>query len=149
MVQIEFYNITDDYRKVYKLLENPTILSGLFFTPFDVENPHVKIRVNHNVNMTLFNYCYIPTTKRYYYITNVVENNSVIELSLKVDVLMSFRNSIFASDGLIISRENANKFISNRENIYNVIPQFRRYDFSVENPFNADGNIIMITLKGK
>lgn len=54
------------------------------------------IRLNaSDINVTKGNYAYIPKFKRFYYVTNVVSvRQDVWEISLKCDVLMSFRDDI-------------------------------------------------------
>lgn len=57
-------------------------------------NPTIRIKAS-DVNVLKGNYCYIPKFNRFYYINNVTSINAdTWELSLHVDVLMSFRDDI-------------------------------------------------------
>ena len=57
-------------------------------------NPTIRLKVT-DVNVLKGNYCYIPKFNRFYYINNVTNINAdTWELSLHVDVLMSFRDDI-------------------------------------------------------
>lgn len=57
-------------------------------------NPTIRLKAT-NVNVLKGNYCYIPKFNRFYYINNVTSINAdTWELSLHVDVLMSFRDDI-------------------------------------------------------
>lgn len=63
-------------------------------------------------DVTDFNYCYIPTLKRYYYINNVILVTSrLYRLELSLDVLMSFKDSIL----------DIKAFITRNENLYNPL----------------------------
>ena len=57
-------------------------------------NPTIRLKAT-DVNVLKGNYCYIPKFNRFYYINNVTSINAdTWELSLHVDVLMSFRDDI-------------------------------------------------------
>lgn len=57
-------------------------------------NPTIRLKAT-DVNVLKGNYCYIPKFNRFYYINNVTNINAdTWELSLHVDVLMSFRDDI-------------------------------------------------------
>lgn len=57
-----------------------------------VSNPVITIEY---ATFPTFNYCYIPTFSRYYYIDNIIVlRNGVYELYLRCDVLMSFKDVI-------------------------------------------------------
>lgn len=57
-------------------------------------NPIIRLKAT-DVNVLKGNYCYIPKFNRFYYINNVTNINADMwELSLHVDVLMSFRDDI-------------------------------------------------------
>ncbi len=57
-------------------------------------NPTIRLKAT-DVNVLKGNYCYIPKFNRFYYINNVTNINAdTWELSLHVDVLMTFRDDI-------------------------------------------------------
>ena len=57
-------------------------------------NPTIRLKAT-DVNVLKGNYCYIPKFNRFYYVNNVTNINAdTWELSLHVDVLMSFRDDI-------------------------------------------------------
>lgn len=148
MITINFYNYSDNPKIVNKTLPIPTAFNGLLYDSTNVFTPTVKIR-NSNFDYKFYNYCYIPILQRFYFVENVsIIQNNVVELNLRLDLLKTFSQSILNSSGTVVSRENANKYIVSRENVYDIRPQFTKIDFSVNSPFNSDGQIIMITLKG-
>ena len=108
----------------------------------DVYKPIIKIKKPLLNNC---NYVYIEDFKRYYYITNKKSiNNDVIELSLKCDVLMSFKNDILNSKGLIIKSENLiNDYINSDIYVNDVREKTRVINF--KNGFNDTPEFILIT----
>ena len=75
-----------------------------------------------------FNYMYIDKFKRYYFIEDVeVFPNKIYKLTLKCDVLMSFKDDILNSYGNITSQTNYNDYynfnysseVRKETNIYN------------------------------
>lgn len=57
---------------------------------------------------TFINYCYIPALDRYYFIEDITcENTYVYSITLKCDVLMSFRNDINDIYGVVDRAENS------------------------------------------
>ena len=108
----------------------------------DVYKPIIKIKKPLLNNC---NYVYIEDFKRYYYITNKKSiNTDVMELSLKCDVLMSFKNDILNSKGLIIKSENLiNNYINSDIYVNDVREKTRVINF--ENGFNDIPEFILIT----
>lgn len=108
----------------------------------DVYKPIIKIKKPLLNNC---NYVYIEDFKRYYYITNKRSiNTDVIELSLKCDVLMSFKNDILNSKGLIIKSENLiNDYINS--DIYVNDVREKTHVINFKNGFNDTPEFILIT----
>ena len=53
----------------------------------------------------VFNYAYIPALKRYYFVNDCVVQNGFATLSLSVDVLMSYKDSIFNLSAVVDRNE--------------------------------------------
>lgn len=69
-------------------------LDCVFKDETDVVNPIILVEMDY-ASMVACNYAYIPTNRRYYYITDVTSvSNALCTLSLEVDVLMSFKSEI-------------------------------------------------------
>lgn len=146
MIDVNFYNYSGKNNIVNKSLPTATVISGLLYDRFNVLNPTLTIRTQTTFN---YNYCYIAALNRYYFVDKVeIVDNQKTEVYLSVDVLKSYETEILAANGTITARENANKFISNREVIFNRVPKFNKIDFSVNAPFDENGSIIMVTIKG-
>lgn len=151
MVRIDFYQYNGKNNVVSKVLNNSTLHTeyGLFFDVFDIIKPSLKIRTTTDFqNLQAFNYAYV--NGKYYFIENVtILTNITYKIDLRLDVLTTYQTEIKAITATVINKENANAYISNRETIYNVIPTIQKLTFSENTPFDIDGKIIMVALKGK
>lgn len=82
-----------DDRTVNKTLISAGELTGVLRDESSMINP--QIRVENDGTPIRANYCYIPDFQRYYFINEVIAyRHKVWDLSLSVDVLMSFRGDI-------------------------------------------------------
>lgn len=64
-----------------------------------------------------FNYVYIPTLKRYYFVSQVtIINNKMCELSLSIDVLMTYQQGIYKLHAFVDRNENVydNDIVDNK-----------------------------------
>lgn len=151
-MEIKLYKFNGKNNEINKVLDNGTAqtLDGVFYEVFNHINPSFKVRAKQGLtDLSSFNYCYITALNRYYFITDIdILSTDVIKLSLHIDVLKSFANEIKAATVTVISRENANGYISNRETVTDSRPQFEKIDFSVISPFVEQGDIILTTTKG-
>lgn len=144
MIEILFYNNSQDKQTINKTLNDATSLSGLFIQPFNIINPVIVIRSNTPVT---FNYCFVPSLNRYYFVESItVQTANTYQISLSVDVLQTYAQEILNSTGTILTRENANKFISSRETIFDVRPNFVKLE--LQKPFDETGEILLVTVKG-
>lgn len=151
MVTLNLYQYSGKPNVINKTLPTATQYNGLLYDSQNVLTPFIRIRKTDGVTFepTFFNYAEISDLGRFYFVTDtIIENTNVIRLNLKLDVLKTYAAEILASTATITQRENANAYISNRENVYSIVPNFSKIDFSVNSPFDENGNIIMVTLKG-
>ena len=147
---ITLYKYDGKRNTINKTLQNGVNVDGSIKDATNVITPQIRLRANQNLqNVSAFNYVHIAALNRYYFVENCeIQSGDVFVLSLQVDTLKSYENAILASTATITERENANKFISNRSNIHDVRPQFNKINFSVNAPFDENGTLIMVTLKG-
>lgn len=85
--------------------DNLDVLSPiLFLSYFDIK----KLNIN---------YCYIEELNRYYFINSyTIEKNNLIKIQLETDVLMTFKNDILLSSGIVKeTKNNQNNFSSQFE----------------------------------
>lgn len=147
---ITLYQYSGKNNVVNKTLSNGVNVDGTLKDAANVLRPIVKFRTKTDLqNIASYNYAYIAALNRYYFVNSVdIVAADTFLLSLSVDVLKTYENEIAAASGTILNRENGNKFISSRANIHDLRPTFEKIDFSVNAPFDADGTLIMVTLKG-
>lgn len=146
MTTINFYSYNGHPNTVRKQLNEFVAIEGDLRQTFDVLHPTVVIRKQPRPT---FNYCYIPSLGRYYFIERVsFEGNNAYKLSLSVDVLKTYESEILAATGRIAESEHPDPYISNRETVYKRTPNFEKVSFTETGLLNEDGSIIMVTLKG-
>ena len=137
MSKIQLYKYDGMNNTINKKLGSFISMNGDFRGVFNTFRPSITIRVKE---LPTYNYCFIDSV--------TFLGNSAYELSLKVDVLKSNESIILNAKAKSVINDDADPFISNRENVYNRKPNFIKLDFPNTKLFNDEGKIIMITLKG-
>ena len=146
MITITFYKYGGKTNAIPKTLGTGTDMQGLLRDTYDILRPTITVRQSAVFD---YNYCYVPVFNRYYFIENIgVESADIYALSLSVDVLQTYRESILASRGVISQSDNPNKHANNRNTVYDSMPNFQKLEFPNKDLFNKDGTIIMVTIKG-
>lgn len=135
------YKCTDDRKVINKTLTNGVEKNIVLLDKQNVLKPIIKLK-NFPED---YNYCYIPTLQRYYYIENVyIEHNSLFVMSLTVDVLKTYETEIQNSTGDIIESEN----VLNADRLdYESELTDTVNEVALTNPF-TDTSDIMITVQG-
>ena len=97
-------NAEDERVDKYSYLNNATKLEIHALQPSSMQNPIIDIEYSGVFN---FNYANIPMWSRFYYITNVTSlRTGLWRISLRCDVLMSFKNAILKTKCLVARQEN-------------------------------------------
>lgn len=146
-MDIVFYNTSSERNAINKVLQGGLTLHGAFRDECPISDP--QFIIESDTNFTQYNYVYIADFKRYYYITEVVSvRTKVWRISLHVDVLMSFKNSILTSYILIEESQVTNA--SNYLNSDSWVSQVRRNTqaMSFERGFLDQGQYVLITAGG-
>lgn len=146
MVTIVFYNNTAAANVLDKTsyLNELQTINGLMYDTFNLINTTLLVRYFNNNS----NYCYIRELNKYFFIENVeIVDNTKVKLTLKLDVLQTFKDEIKELYVTISERETANGYINNRSVIYDIRPNFDKIDFP-NTVFDETGQIIMLTIKG-
>ena len=108
---MKMYNTSDSNNTINKTLANETEFNIKLKGETDIKTPVVVL---HSDNIILFNYAYIPEFNRYYFVDKIeLFPNCIYNISLKVDVLESFKNDIKNSRGLISKQTNINNYYNN------------------------------------
>ena len=145
MVKIKTFVFNGKPNEVNKTLQANEEYTGVLYAEFNLLQPVIRFRT---VSPVTFNYVFIESLHRYYFVSEIRIDGDICTVHLSVDVLMTYKNVILASSGTLTKGENTNKYLSNRANVYDVRPNIQKVDFPNKNLLNVDGEIIMVTIKG-
>ena len=70
--------------------------------PLSVSAPVIKLKMAANIDPTVWNYCYIPSLHRYYWVTDWEFNGGLWFASMSVDALASYKTQIGALSPYIL-----------------------------------------------
>lgn len=108
-MDIILYKTKSPNNAINKVLKYKTIKSIKWKDDFSIINPVVTL--NGTISMYDFNYCYLPSIKRYYFINNIIQfPNKIYKLYLECDVLESFKHDILESQCFISQQLENNPF---------------------------------------
>lgn len=119
------YNTNDSTNTINKTLNFVADIDVKFKEEVNIYSPSIMLKYDDLID---FNYIFIKKFNRYYFIENVeVFPNKIYNISLKCDVLMSFKDDILNSYGNITSQTNYNDYynfnysseVRKETNIYN------------------------------
>lgn len=98
-MNITLYVNNSERQAISKNLSNGITLTGSLRNESSVINPTILIETT---NPSSYNYAYIPEFGRYYFITDMVSvRTNLWRVSMSVDVLMSFAQSILNLDVIV------------------------------------------------
>lgn len=111
---ISLFKTNSENNRVIKTLTDEKQLSGELRNQTSVLNP--SIRIESADNLSAYNYAYISEFGRYYYITDIVSvRTKCWVVSLRCDVLMSYKDEIKTITGVVVRQEsNPNKLLVDR-----------------------------------
>lgn len=111
---ISLFKTNSENNRVVKTLTDEKQLSGELRNQTSVLNP--SIRIESADNISAYNYAYIAEFGRYYYITDIVSvRTNCWVVSLRCDVLMSYKDEIKTITGVVVRQEsNPNKLLVDR-----------------------------------
>lgn len=105
MINLTLYTTSSEPEEINKSLANDSNFTGSFRGEVSVLHP--VILIEHEIPVA-FNYARIPSFDRYYYVDDIVSiRTNIWELHLRVDVLMSHRQGILNSMGVVADTESA------------------------------------------
>lgn len=139
---INFYKNKSDSNVVGKTLDSLKTVNGTIKSNFDILSPYVEV----SFNPIEYNYCYIPALKRYYFINDYrVIRNALFGISLKIDVLETYKTQIKTATADLVSSGTAS-YSSNSDYITDVRNTIKKIDFNYT--FNKSNDMVLITLVG-
>lgn len=105
---MKLYTTKTPNNTIGKVLENETEYNIKFKSQADRTKPVVVLM---SETMIDFNYAYIPDFNRYYFVESIeVTPNKIYNISLRCDVLESFKNDILESSGFVNQQTTPNKY---------------------------------------
>ena len=142
---IKTYNYNGEPNRVNKTLQENEEYTGVLNSTVNILEPVIRFRTT---NVVTFNYVYIESLHRYYFVSEIQQNGDICTVYLRTDVLMTYKDKILDSTGTLTKGANVNKYASNRENNYDLRPKLKKLDFPNTGLFSDKDNIIMVTIKG-
>lgn len=142
---IKTYNYNGEPNRVNKTLQENEEYTGVLNSTVNILEPVIRFRTN---NVVTFNYVYIESLNRYYFVSEIRQDGDICTVRLRVDVLFTYKDIILNSTATLTKSENGNKYLSNRSNVVDVRPNIRKFDFPNKELLNETGSIVMVTIKG-
>lgn len=143
MTVIFYYNASDD-RVINKTLVGGQTFEGQARDQINIMGPDILF---DNSEILRYNYAYIPEFQRYYTVRSTNSyREGLWEVSLAVDVLMSFRGDIMALPVIVDKQsmaENGDEYIDDGSLVTNNVMFTRVHQFS--GGFNSNPEYILIT----
>lgn len=145
MIKIKTFVYDGKPNEVNKNLQANEEYTGVLNATFNVLTPVVRFRTRTPVT---FNYVYIESLNRYYFVSEKQQDGDICTVRLRVDVLFTYKDIILNSSATLVKGDNVNKFVSNRNNVYDVRPKTKKINFPNTGLLNETGTVVMVTLKG-
>ena len=103
---MELYITKDAANVINKTLQSVAVVPVTLKGKLDILNPTISLHITGDLatKMLSCNYCYIDEFKRYFFINDIKVLGKVVELSLEVDVLETYRSEILTSECAYNSR---------------------------------------------
>lgn len=100
-VNITLYTVTKKQNSTYRPTQGLPI-QGLIKDESSLLEPTLVLVPPTGVSLLSYNYCYIPTLSRYYWVTDMIWRNGRYEFRLKCDVLATYKADIGASSQYVL-----------------------------------------------
>lgn len=147
MIDIKTYNYTGEPNRVNKLsmLAPAGDYNGVLNADFNVLRPVVRFRTKVPV---AFNYAFIPSLNRWYFVDGITQEGDICKVSFSVDVLFTYKDEIRKLNALLVKGSDTDKFVSSRDTAYNTKTVNKFLWFPNSGILSDEGTITMTTLKG-
>ena len=141
------YVNNSEKNKLEKSLSSDLKLTGKLREQSSVVNPSIMIQTT---NPSIYNYAYIPEFKRYYFITDMVSvRTGLWEISMHVDVLMSFKDTIKGTQVILSDTETTGQTNYMAGEQWASTVKTATDIISFPNTMNISGDYILITAGGQ
>lgn len=143
-MEIQFFYNQSDERQIDKVLTPGVTLEGEIRDSANIMTPTILFT---SEEVMRYNYCYISLFQRYYSVSDItVVRTGLYEVSMNVDVLMSFKNHILQLDAIVDKQtdiDNGDEYIDDSSLISENVMFTTVYNFP--NGFNSEPEFILIT----
>lgn len=140
-MKIVLYRNESENNKVGKSLVELASVNGTLRERTSILNPTIEINNNNVINA---NYAYIPEFKRYYFITDIESvRNGLWGVSMKVDVLESYKQQIYENEAILARQENLYNLYLKDDYLNFTSDTFTLYKEFPNNNFSNDTFILM------
>lgn len=141
---LKLYNTNSETNRIKKVLTDETEFDVRLKDKSSVVNPVLLLKSETYIS---FNYAYIPKFQRYYFVDDIsVFPNKMYLLTLRCDVLTSFKDDILKSYARIVEQTNSNAYYdSNLKS--EVRKEVDNYMSNVSFDLTAD-SMVLVTIGG-
>lgn len=141
---LKLYNTNSETNRINKVLTDETEFDVRLKDKSSVVNPVLLLKSETYIS---FNYAYIPKFQRYYFVDDIsVYPNKMYILTLRCDVLTSFKDDILKSYARIVEQTNSNAYYdSNLKS--EVRKEVDTYMSNVSFDLTAD-SMVLVTIGG-
>ena len=136
MERILFYKYNNNFNVINKALPQPVEIQGVLLSNISVLTPTIQIRFSESFS---FNYCYLETFQRYYFVESVDYQGDKATLRLQLDVLKTYENEILST---IATRVNSG-LLSSYSTTYDTTPRKEVLQFPNKNLLSANGCYVL------
>lgn len=146
-MEIKLLTNNSELYELNKNLSNEQSFECVLKKPTSVTEPILLLTIESNPSQ--YNYCYIPEFKRYYYINDIISfRNNFWEIHCRVDVLMSFKDSILSSYAILdeSTKTGVNNYLSN--DVWNSMVKDKTTIIQFQKGLSENGEYILITAGG-
>lgn len=140
---LKLFKNSSENNDVSKTLTDEHKVTGYSRVVVDMLNPVIELA---GIEVNSYNYCYVQELNRYYYIENInISPNGAYRLSMRIDVLMTYRDDIMASHGLITKNREYNPYTGDVD----VESRYTLEKHEFENGFDfTNGDFVLVTMRG-
>ena len=141
---VDFSYNQSDQRQIFKTLSPGVTLTGTLRNESSIIEPVILFESS---DVMRYNFAYIPEWQRFYFVENVESiRNNLYKVSLRCDVLMSFRSDICNFQVVVDKQtqaENGDEYIDDGSLVCDNVMFNRVYNFA--RGFNDTPELILIT----
>lgn len=146
MYTMKFYKNLSENNDIDKVLSDEKIVLGEPRGSVNLLSPEIRANgKEYGITFNSYNYCYIVELERYYYIDSFrFYPNGLVEMSMSVDVLMTYKDDIRASSGLILKQRDYNPYYGD----YDTEGRSDLDTLEFKDPFSHDGEFVIVAMRG-